>query len=411
VSTFPARQPRSRPRPARWPLVIESLDEGEFLWRMRERLLVSPRHTLDDVQHIAEERLLGCADGVWLAGKRAVDTLLIPALSGDEPRRCAFAAYVLADHELDDAWQALLAFMRTASAEQLAHLRPGLCLGERRDQELVHTLREATASEPFVATILEACAFRGLNAGPHLADWAKSADLELAERAVLAARFAKPQVARRTVHHGLAGHAEVRAAALETGLLLQLPEAESAARELFAHTSNDERLQLLAAVYAPHSLALSSAPSTEQVWALGFAGTRAAADLCQSLVEAGQHAALAYEAFCAITGAQCAELPVDPEAEDVELPVPERAAMAHWWRDNRARFDQTSRYLLGQPSSQEALRSALGQVAMRRRHGLALDLAVQSAGQQQLNSRTWSARQRQQLAAATSLPLRAATGS
>jgi hypothetical protein len=63
--------------------------------------------------------------------------------------------------------------------------------------------------------------------------------------------------------------------------------------------------------------ALGSEPlAPVATWALGFAGTRDAADACVDLLRQERLAQLAFEAFCAITG-------VDFKANRLTVPAPE----------------------------------------------------------------------------------------
>jgi uncharacterized protein (TIGR02270 family) len=147
-------------------------------------------------------------------------------------------------------------------------------------------------------------------------------------------------------------------------------------------------------------------------WALGFAGTRAAADACLDLVLQDLEAPLACEAFCSITGLDLEagglreprqrpdedapvafdddDLDADlvPAADD-DLPRADAARVARWWDQNRGRFSPEQRYLEGRPLDDAALIEALARGKMRRRHTLALAFAIRTRGRLQLNTRAW----------------------
>src|SRR6185295_10094513 len=98
------------------------------------------------------------------------------------------------------------------------------------------------------------------------------------------------------------------------------------------------------------------------IFALGFSGHIAAADALLEVMKDDALAPLAGEAFAAITGA-CIEKdlallpdPYDPQqaANDlqeeigVELPEPDRWAMAAWWKEARPKLDPARRWCRGE---------------------------------------------------------------
>ncbi|MFY2557024.1 hypothetical protein ACN469_05290 [Corallococcus terminator] len=151
----------------------------------------------------------------------------------------------------------------------------------------------------------------------------------------------------------------------------------------------------------------------EVLWALGFSGRVEAADACAELLGDKLHGRVAAEAFCAITGLVLEETFVqeppddEPEEDDLDadlslsfeasLPVPAPEAIREWWRTQRSRFDVQARYLGGKPWSGEVLMAALETVPMRRRHGLARQLSLESRGAFRLNTLASTRRQRRQL--------------
>jgi uncharacterized protein (TIGR02270 family) len=175
----------------------------------------------------------------------------------------------------------------------------------------------------------------------------------------------------------------------------------------------------------------------EVLWALGFSGRLAAAELAfENLQEVGDR--LAAESFAAITG-----LPLGPpfieeeeegeedfdeelfnagaEGEEEEAAAPEAPPtellpgpevlpgkvrvdrVDRWWTEARKRFEPAGRYLRGQPLTVEVVRTALEGEPMRRRPVLAWELAIRSQGACQIETRTWTHVQRTQAQKAAGL--------
>jgi uncharacterized protein (TIGR02270 family) len=136
-------------------------------------------------------------------------------------------------------------------------------------------------------------------------------------------------------------------------------------------------------------------------------------------------AALAGEAFSAITGLRIAEQyaaareeeeeslpPLEEEDLDADLtpgpedtlPLPEPDAVTAWWREARPKLDAKQRYLAGQPFTPQALLDALVSAPMRRRHALALELTLRSRGALQVPTRAFVTHQLAALKAARAVP-------
>jgi uncharacterized protein (TIGR02270 family) len=164
----------------------------------------------------------------------------------------------------------------------------------------------------------------------------------------------------------------------------------------------------------------------EAIFALGFAGTFAAAEAAVQCMREPALAQLAAEAFCAITGLDleaqkllaldaedAPDEPIPFEQEDLDadlvptpdelLPHPDVEGVTRWWRINSGRFRPGERYLRGRPLDLTTLRDALRVESMRRRHALALELAVRTHGRLQLQTCTFSSEQKRQLLAFTEL--------
>jgi uncharacterized protein (TIGR02270 family) len=311
--------------------------------------------------------------------------------------------------------------------------------------EIVDELERAGLASPGMephvqAAFLEICAFRRRAPGALLACFTSANDVAVQRSALVAARFAPRPIAEHLIESGLGAEPPAAAAAVESGLVLGLPGAATACADVLRPLAPSAAPLLLAyalGVAADRerrklvdALGVESLASGA-IWALGFAGTRAAVDACADLIRQGQHAALAFEAFCAITGASMTALRGDeadeakeredasaklpPLEEDdlgadltnrpeVLLPKPDAAAVARWWTANRPRFAPETRYLAGRPSGPAALRLALRAAPMRRRPALALDLAMQTRGAEQISALALCREQRRQIAASFGAP-------
>jgi uncharacterized protein (TIGR02270 family) len=266
-----------------------------------------------------------------------------------------------------------------------------------------------------VIPALRVLAGRRTDPGGVLNAYLSSDDPEVLAAAVSAAtptpnrRDAEPFVGRALRHDA----AVVRDAALDTAVVWGLPDAWKRCRELAeqAHPaallylalggSGDEQDYGRVVQAAGNPKARSAG-----LWALGFSGRASAAEHCLAFLRDDDEptAAGAAEAFATITGlpwrSQAAfvrapdaappETDADADAdalpEDLgvaperELPLFDSEAVTRWWQDNRRRFDDSLRYLDGQPLSPAGLRGALPGLSMRRRRGLLTGIAVATGG-------------------------------
>lgn len=136
-----------------------------------------------------------------------------------------------------------------------------------------------------------------------------------------------------------------------------------------------------------------------------------------SLMEQPPLARLAGECFTMITGVDLAfrdlerdppegheagptEDPADHNVEmdpDENLPWPEPALVQQWWDANRGRFQHGTRYLLGNPLTDDWLRIVLRDGRQRQRAAAALELALRNPGQPLFNVKAPGFRQQQLL--------------
>jgi uncharacterized protein (TIGR02270 family) len=247
------------------------------------------------------------------------------------------------------------------------------------------------------------------------------------------------------------GHRAVAEAAVETGLIVGCPGAWERCQELATSDipGSAPLLLLVAILGSPREQkilldALARKDRRRDVlWALGFGGRRAGADACIELMARDEVAGVAGEAFCAITGLDLkvaglvvaaperrgsaddddhqddrddddddeerADVASEPRAED-QLPLPDVAGLRRWWDRERAGFDPEARYIGGRRATFAVLHDALANGPMRRRHALALELAIRTEGRLQVQTRAFVPDQRRRLAAFAALPREAFDG-
>jgi len=418
----------------RWDIVEEHLDEAAFLRGQWEEALRSPDYTLAEIAEGPEERLLAHLDGLVLGGARVARKLLLPAMVGDEPGPAFAAAFALLASEDGDFTGEVLAALAKAEPEPRLAIRRALALVPRPDlgQRLVALLPKAAPG--LGADLLEVLGYLRVDPGVRLESLAANPETEaLAIRlgGVFPDRLDPTALAR-----GLgSGAAEVRAAAMETGLVAGVrgafaaAEAEVAGRgaafgtaALLLGLSGDEKsVAALVPALREETLARQAA------FALGFTGRVPAADALLEAMKDEKVGPVAAEGFAAIAGLAVEkhfarepagwnpdedeaeeEEPYGPEA-DLAKPVPE--TIARWWGEARPKLDPAQRWLRGRPWSPEALLAELDEGPARRRAGLALDLAVRTRGRAQLAWDALSVRQRREMAEARGAMGRAAARS
>jgi uncharacterized protein (TIGR02270 family) len=439
VLAFQRRSERWSP-PVSWSLVEESLDEAEFLWSWREAALDAHDETPDGVEQRIEDRLQGAIEGLCVPGPSEIDRLLrllAPALDRGEPAIVAVAAHALLAGGSGEGFDCVAAAFWAASGVRLESLRRGLELIPAAAPYLGLIAPSRHAPDGARAAFLEASAFRGLPIEPHVGELVASANAELQRAASRLLRHAPRTVADEPLTRAFGcTDGRAREIAVESGLILGLPEAWRIGRALALADVNGSGALLPALAMlgtaADHDgvLRMLGRPARQRdaIWALGFGGRRSGADACLDLLAQQQHAGLATEAFCAITGLDLAragliaaraaaededdgagdETPpfedddldaaLVPRAED-RLPEPDVSGMIRWWNGNRARFDPSVRYLGGQPTSLPRLAAALAGGPMRRRAPIAFELAVRTRGRLQIQTRAFLGEQRRRLAA------------
>jgi uncharacterized protein (TIGR02270 family) len=413
-----------------WDIVEETLDEAEFLWRRWQAMLGTHAYGLDGVSFWVEERLLGAIDGLQITDESVFKALLMPALVSDDSSRAAVAAHVLASEGGPAATEALSTAFREATGERLLALEHGLELV--RGKPLFAALDAVASAGPeHLSSVLRMRAFQQRDPGADVEKALDSDDAQVQGAALRALRHTAGIAGAVAVERHLGAKENgVRDAAIETGLVRGMGAAWARCREVASSSKPDSgRALLLVALLglATDQERVVSAVSDERrrgpaLFALGFAGTRVAAEACVEAMASGTCVQLAAEAFAGITGLDLTaerlvapnptvepEEPIPFEKEDLDadlvptpadlLPWPDVGGVIRWWNAHRDRFIEGQRYLRGAPADLVGLQRGLAQDPMRRRHGLALELAVRTGGRYQVETRAFTSTQRRQMQA------------
>ncbi|WP_163991472.1 TIGR02270 family protein [Pyxidicoccus caerfyrddinensis] len=419
-------------RPLRWDIYETHLEEAAFRWSQWETALDAPDFVLEEVAE-QEEHVAAHVDGLVLGGEPVAERLLVPALA-DEPERIVAAALALLQAEAPSGPAAVLAALPAAEPPALAALRRAFELvpAAALPASLPALLKHEDAAPGRLALVLDTLGVHGLATAPlclpflaHPEPLVAAAALRAASRARLPLEPAMLQLALDSAEPTL------RDAAIVTGLMGGHRGAWSACQAVARAPAPGDRLPLLLLgmsgderdVKQLLELLSTEALRPDVLWALGFSGRVAAADACVELMRHKPVAALAGEAFSAITGLRIAEEYAVPREEEDEalppleedlaadltpkpedaLPKPRPESVAAWWQQERQRLDAKQRYLAGQPFTPLALLDALASAPMRRRHALALELALRSRGAIQVPTRAFAMPQLDALKAARSV--------
>jgi uncharacterized protein (TIGR02270 family) len=320
-------------------------------------------------------------------------------------------------------------------------MRRGLELANRDDALAALAKLAGDASDSVRASLLEAASFRRRFMAIDFGACFSSADVDLQRAAAAHLRFAPASVQVEWIDRALSRIASAaQPAAVETALYVGHPSALEACRDLATAdiAPSAEMLLLLAMLGTPrdHDRVTDTLANVDRrplaVWALGFAGRKAGAAACIDLMAQGLETKLAAEAFAAITGLDlfgggmvtaAAPEPKEPitfEADDLDadlsprpedlLPEPDVPAIIRWWVQSQKRFDDQTRYIGGRPITFELLQQLLVDGPMRRRHAIATELSIRTEGCYQVQTRDFTAVQRQQMGGFSTLPREAFAG-
>ncbi len=416
-----------------WDIADEHLRESEFLLTTRERLLDAPHYDLDELATGPDQRLLAHLDGLVLAGPRVAERLLLAKL-GDDPTAedleqvCAATLALLLEPDRQLCQRALAVLDKEGMPEQRCGVVRALQLVRHAwlDAWLIQTLD--TAPPAGIAARFEALADPTIVPDAWLRAGLASSDLALARAAARLARRSHDRdtlAALAPLAH--ADDPELRRITLESALCQHVPGAWESAL-YWARCPDESTVRRAAMVWL--ALLGDAGVRTElvaqvddptrrahAVWALGFSGSPAGVDRCVELLADDQLGRLAGEVVVAVAGLPTddqqfwrAEPEDDPESDpdqdlpeleadlaadllpppDDGLPLPNPESIAVWWHAHRDEFDFERRYLGGHLLRGDVLTRALRHTPMRRRHALALELALRTSGALVLDTRAFA---------------------
>lgn len=407
----------------------EHLDEASFLWSQWERALVSSLHDLSDTAEL-EERLLAHVDGLVIGGEAAATELLLPGLETNERERISASALALLAMNGRQELEETLEVLSSGDEVQRAGIGRAMELSERQglDAVLLELLRAENPAVQFVA--FQVLTSRGAVPQDKRTEWLYRDDAELVIAALQDSRPLPRDVAQTVLTQLLVDpRPGVREAAMVAGLVSGTKAAWKACHRVADAGDAGQRQYLAALAFGGEErdverltgLLRQDACRADVLWALGFSGRALAAEACLEWMGDANVAALAGEAFSAITGLKLegeyagatleeADALVPLEEENLEanlvpvpeasLPIPVREAVERWWKRAQKGFERGARYLRGNKFDAGRLLEALGTEPMRRRPVLALELAIRSRGAHLLQPRAFTRMQRAELKAA-----------
>ncbi len=408
-----------------WDVQAEHLSEAETCVETWEVSLGSPIHTLDEVRAGPEERLMANTQGLVIGGHPVFERLVRPVLDkelNDDRFRTAAAALTLLDGDGRDSPDRVLAYFPKARAEgwwgliRASHLSRRTDLAERILAEIESLEGMALAGR------LEVLAGLGVDVGKPLRKWLRPDNHPAIRRvsARLARHCSSSKILRQLIPLMRDPDPWLREAAIESALIRGLPGSWEAAcataferdapaglrRRALAWVAIQGDSNVHARILGP----LKARPSADLLWAASISGRAQAVAIAIDLLDHPQLDRLAGDVVACITGlstqdprfwldegatgrygAHPAEaLPaladddldadlVPPEHLRLRRPNPEQ--IRHWWQFAAADFSPAWRYLGGRPLELATLHAGLRTAPMRRRHPLALELAIRSAGE------------------------------
>lgn len=415
-----------------WDVQEEHLDEAAFLFEQFEGALDSPLYLLDELAAGPEARMLAHIDGLLVGGAPVVEELLLPVIEDSEadPGALFVSAYVTLMSAPTERCAAVLSALEHAKGERWRCLVRALELCDRRGfgAWLHHGLERAAPRG--LAGRMRGLASQEHPVDPRASDWLTASDPEVA-RAACRWLACAPEPAlfgalRAPLQHE---DARVRRDALDAACICAPDQIWAWVVQLSER--GDEGLRERALLWTAllgdasvHARLVAGLGQGASPWPVSFTGRAEAVDAAIDLLADEALGPLAGELIQAIAGlpsedAFWADPPMayedeeealpafeddDLEAEPVptpqdELRLPRPDAIARWWSERRDLFDPNLRYLDGVAMGPGPLSAAIDAQPCRRRHDLALELRSRTQGSFQLETRSFSAVQRERLRA------------
>lgn len=435
MATSTQARAAQRPAPVLWDVMVEHFDEAAFFFDQWRRASRSPRHVISQVRDGFEARIDRHIVAMLLSGETALERLLTPALEEPtSPERATIAALALLRTSKRRHVYALLdvLFFSRDEAQRRAIVGAFALDGDPRIEVFVREAFAKARSPREKAALLEVFAALRLDPGDTLADCLDTGFAALDGAALEVAGRCRRVELLKAVEGALeSDDLRLQRAAIEAGLLLgsvkawraclHQVETDGALREWAmlpaAMLGGARELDIL------HEHLEDAATRPAALWALGFSGSFASAERCIRHLESEdlRTAKLAAEAFGAITGlcrltlelfafkdepelsAQPEEglLPLEQDDLDADLVPDGTDELLHldpqdvisWFERRRDELSRPARLFAGSPYHPFELVNALATIPMRRRPGLAFELALRTGGRRWVSTEAFTTRQ------------------
>jgi uncharacterized protein (TIGR02270 family) len=413
-----------------WDVQWRHLAEAEFNLEVWEGSLSSPVYTLEDVRVGPEERVMAHVMGLVIGGAPVLKRLVRPVLDQEldlDRFRTAAAALAVLDGGGREGPDVVFSYFPKVRAGgwwgliRAAHLSRRTDIAERILAEIAPL--EGTA----LAGRLEVLAGLGVDAGKHLRTWLRHQHPAIRRVASRLARHSSSSKVLRQLLSLMEGSDPwLREAAIESALIRGLPGSWQVACEVAFDRASPPNLRRAAlnwvamqgdaSVHARILAELQARPSATLLRAALITGRPHAIAIAVELLEhpvlariagevvgsigglstrdhrfwldegtAGGYGADANEALPALAHDQLDADLIPPE--HLRMRLPDARRIREWWYQTGHAFSPELRWLDGQPMGLAAVKAALHDAPMRRRHALALELAIRSAGTAILDTR------------------------
>jgi uncharacterized protein (TIGR02270 family) len=392
------------------PAVLEQhAEEAAFLWLLRDAAVAQPHYTLADLAKL-DGRIEAHLDGLRIAGEEGWD-LCAKVLEGGEAGEVFAAAVLALESGREQRIQAVVK-VGTAIPENARGVVSAL--GWLSFSQGTGAIKEllAAAAAPLRRLGIGAAAVHRQNPGQPLLDALEAKEPSLRARALRAAGELGLVRLQATLRPSLSSAdpscrfwANWSSALLggdsnAVANLQAIAEAGGPFQERALHLAL-RRLDLRAAKTWQTRLAENSKWLRLSVIGAGVIGDPELVPWLIAQMHVKPLAPVAGEAFSMVTGVDLAYQDLDepppedtgagptedPKDENVAmspdefLPWPEPEAVARWWKDHHGEFPAGTRYLVGKPLSDQALRQTLRSGYQRQRAAAALELAIRHPGQ------------------------------
>jgi uncharacterized protein (TIGR02270 family) len=401
-------------------IIMQHAEEAAFLWVLRDRGACAPHYSLSDLAKL-DDRIEAHIDGLRIAGEAGWE-ICKEALSLEEPGE-VFAASVLAFGSGDEGRIETVVNAGTKSPELSRGLISALSWLPHQQTE-GHIKKLLSSDAPMARRVgIAAAANHGQDPGETLIHALTDGNFLLKARALKAVGQLGRVDLAPFLHKNMKSEDEMcRFYAAWSASLLgdesAIPILKSFVESVPPPHPNplpqgerertEDALEI-ALRRMGHSAAkdwqreLAQNPDSVRLSVTG-AGAIGDPDLIPWLIEQMKIAELARvagESFTMITGVDIAyedlegkgpegfeagptENPEDENVEmdpDEDLPWPDPVLIQKWWDQNKGRFRDGTRYLLGQPLSPEHLQQVLKTGLQRQRAAAATELAMTNPGQ------------------------------